>query len=37
MGSPDDRALRKGGFNSIIYEEKDSYRGTKTRWCLERD
>jgi len=23
----------EGQFNSIIYEEKDSYRGTETRWC----
>lgn len=24
----------EGQFNSIIYEEKDSYRGTATRWCV---
>jgi molybdopterin-dependent oxidoreductase alpha subunit len=24
----------EGQFNSIVYEEKDSYRGTKTRWCV---
>ncbi|MFN3212518.1 MAG: FdhF/YdeP family oxidoreductase [Henriciella sp.] len=24
----------EGQFNSIIYEEKDSYRGTQTRWCV---
>jgi molybdopterin-dependent oxidoreductase alpha subunit len=24
----------EGQFNSIIYEEKDSYRQTKTRWCV---
>ena len=24
----------EGQFNSIIYEEFDSYRGTKTRWCV---
>jgi len=24
----------EGQFNSIIYEENDSYRGTKTRWCV---
>ncbi|MDJ0919861.1 MAG: FdhF/YdeP family oxidoreductase [Henriciella sp.] len=24
----------EGQFNSIIYEEKDSYRGTKTRWAV---
>ncbi len=24
----------EGQFNSIVYEEKDSYRGTKTRWCI---
>jgi len=24
----------EGQFNSIIYEESDSYRGTKTRWCV---
>jgi len=24
----------EGQFNSIVYEEKDSYRQTKTRWCL---
>ncbi len=24
----------EGQFNSIIYEEEDTYRGTKTRWCL---
>lgn len=24
----------EGQFNSIIYEEADSYRGTKTRWCV---
>ncbi len=29
----------EGQFNSIIYEEKDSYRRTETRWCvlLNRD
>lgn len=24
----------EGQFNSIIYEERDSYRGTDTRWCV---
>ena len=24
----------EGQFNSIIYEEKDSYRRTQTRWCV---
>lgn len=24
----------EGQFNSIVYEEKDSYRGTLTRWCV---
>ncbi len=24
----------EGQFNSIIYEEKDTYRGTETRWCV---
>lgn len=24
----------EGQFNSIVYEESDSYRGTKTRWCI---
>lgn len=24
----------EGQFNSMIYEEGDSYRGTKTRWCV---
>ena len=24
----------EGQFNSIIYEEKDSYRGTASRWCV---
>jgi molybdopterin-dependent oxidoreductase alpha subunit len=24
----------EGQFNSIVYEEKDAYRGTKTRWCV---
>ena len=24
----------EGQFNSIIYEENDSYRGTKERWCV---
>ncbi len=24
----------EGQFNSIVYEEKDSYRGTTTRWCV---
>ncbi len=24
----------EGQFNSIIYEETDSYRGTKTRWAV---
>ena len=24
----------EGQFNSIVYEEHDSYRGTKTRWCV---
>ena len=24
----------EGQFNSMIYEEFDSYRGTKTRWCV---
>ena len=24
----------EGQFNSIIYEEQDSYRGTDSRWCL---
>lgn len=24
----------EGQFNSIVYEEKDSYRGTETRWCI---
>lgn len=24
----------EGQFNSIIYEEADSYRGTQTRWCV---
>lgn len=24
----------EGQFNSIIYEEADSYRGTKSRWCV---
>ncbi len=24
----------EGQFNSIIYEERDSYRGTETRWCV---
>lgn len=24
----------EGQFNSIIYEEKDTYRGTTNRWCL---
>lgn len=24
----------EGQFNSIIYEERDSYRGTQTRWCV---
>ncbi|HEV7689177.1 MAG TPA: molybdopterin dinucleotide binding domain-containing protein, partial [Hyphomonadaceae bacterium] len=24
----------EGQFNSIVYEDKDSYRGTKTRWCV---
>ena len=24
----------EGQFNSIIYEERDTYRGTKTRWCV---
>ncbi|NPU90397.1 MAG: FdhF/YdeP family oxidoreductase [Gammaproteobacteria bacterium] len=24
----------EGQFNSIIYEEQDSYRGTDTRWCV---
>jgi anaerobic selenocysteine-containing dehydrogenase len=24
----------EGQFNSIIYEESDSYRGTDTRWCV---
>lgn len=24
----------EGQFNSIIYEEEDTYRGTKTRWCV---
>jgi molybdopterin-dependent oxidoreductase alpha subunit len=27
-------ARSEGQFNSIIYEEKDTYRGTKTRWCV---
>lgn len=24
----------EGQFNSIVYEERDSYRGTETRWCV---
>ncbi len=24
----------EGQFNSIVYQEKDSYRGTATRWCV---
>lgn len=24
----------EGQFNSIIYEEQDTYRGTQTRWCV---
>ena len=24
----------EGQFNSIVYEEKDTYRGAKTRWCV---
>ncbi len=24
----------EGQFNSIVYEERDSYRGTQTRWCV---
>lgn len=24
----------EGQFNSIIYEERDTYRGTQTRWCV---
>ena len=24
----------EGQYNSIVYEEKDSYRGTKTRWSI---
>ncbi|HHC74055.1 MAG TPA: FdhF/YdeP family oxidoreductase [Thiothrix sp.] len=24
----------EGQFNTIIYEEKDSYRGTENRWCI---
>ncbi|MFD2574694.1 molybdopterin dinucleotide binding domain-containing protein, partial [Spirosoma soli] len=24
----------EGQFNSIIYEQADSYRGTTTRWCV---
>ncbi|WP_319530157.1 FdhF/YdeP family oxidoreductase [uncultured Cohaesibacter sp.] len=24
----------EGQYNSIVYEEKDTYRGTKTRWCI---
>ncbi|HVY90003.1 MAG TPA: FdhF/YdeP family oxidoreductase [Hyphomonadaceae bacterium] len=27
-------ARSEGQFNSIVYEEKDSYRGTSTRWCV---
>ena len=24
----------EGQFNSIVYEEKDTYRGAQTRWCV---
>lgn len=24
----------EGQFNSIVYEERDTYRGTQTRWCV---
>lgn len=27
----------EGQFNSIIYEEKDTYRQTQTRWCVMRN